>query len=183
MYYFLAITLRKDVVKGTFFPSYILCRAWTTSTTRTGLRVVKCFGGEPTSDIPKVLVTDPAKHQDLVNYMSVYQTQDEFRGRHYHPEGALCWYECNAYEEPTGHIIFVRKVPITSLMWNFSLKRKFKQINPDKPERKTIQFLLSHEPGALQNHYTHVKPKLYQPPVSNKTKLKGQKKYGTKNKN
>lgn len=127
-------------------------------------------------------MTDPAKHQDLVNYMSVYQTQDEFKGKHYHPEGAVCWYECNAYGEPTGSLIYVHKVPIADLMWDFEKKRKFKQINPDKPERKTIQYLLSHEPDTLQNHDSHVKPRLYQPPVLNKTKLKGKKKYGTKNK-
>lgn len=169
------------MIKGFFWPSYILCKAWTTSLTRTGLRIIKYYGGEPTSNLPKLLVTDPEKHPDLVNYMSVYQTQDEFGGVHYHPEGAVCWYECNIYGEPTGHLIYVHRVPITSLMWDFDKKRKFKQINPDKPERKTIQFLLSHEPDALQNHSSHVKPKLYQPPVLNKT-TKGKKKNGTKSK-
>lgn len=143
---------------------------------------MKYYGGEPTSQIPKVLVTDPSKHEDLVNYMSVYQTQDSFKGKHYHPEGAVCWYECNAYGEPTGSLIYVHRVPIADLMWDFDKKRKFKQINPDKPERRTIQFLLSHESDALQNHDSHVKPRLYQSPVSNKTKLKGKKTHGTKNK-
>lgn len=115
--------------------------------------------------------------------MSVYQTQDEFKGKHYHPEGAVCWYECNAYGEPTGGLIYVHRVPITSLMWDFAKKREFKQINPDKPERKTIQFLLSHEHDALQNHDSNVKPKLYQPPVLHKTKLKGKRVHGYKNKN
>ena len=127
-------------------------------------------------------MTDPTKHQDLINYMSVYQTQDEYRGKHYHPEGAVCWYECNAYGDPTGHLIYVHNVPIKDLMWDFKKKREFKQINPDKPERKTIQYLLSCEPGALQNHDSHVKPKLYQPPVLNKTKLKGKKNHGGKSK-
>lgn len=127
-------------------------------------------------------MTDPTKHQDLVNYMSVYQTQDEYRGKHYHPEGAVCWYECNAYGEPTGCLIYVHNVPIAELMWDFEKKRKFKQINPDKPERKTIQFLLSNEPDALQNHDSHIKPKLYQPPVLHKTKPKGKKNHGSKNK-
>lgn len=114
--------------------------------------------------------------------MSVYQTQDGFKGKHYHPEGAVCWYECNAYGDPTGHLIYVHKVPIEELMWNFKKKREFKQINPDKPERKTIPYLLSHEPNALQNYDSDIKPQMYQPPVLNKTKPKGKKKYGTKNK-
>ncbi len=128
-------------------------------------------------------MTDPKKHQDLVNYMSVYQTQDGFKGKHYHPEGAVCWYECNAYGDPTGNLIYVHKVPIEDLMWDFNRKREFKRINPDKPERKTIPYLFSHEPNMLQNFSSSVKPKMYQPPVLNKTKLKGKKKNGTKNKN
>ena len=144
---------------------------------------MKYYGGVPTSNLPKVLVTDPRKHQDLVNYMSVYQTQDEFRGKHYHPVGAVCWYECNAYGEPTGNLIYIHKVPVQELMWDFNKKREFKRINPDKPERKTIQYLLSHEPNVLQNFSSNVKPKMYQPPVLNKTKSKGKKNHGTKNEN
>lgn len=75
--------------------------------------------------VPKVLVSDPWNHDELLDFMSVYQTQNE-KGIHYHPEGALCWYTCNQYGDPTGVTVFARRVPIKKYMWNFEAKKKFR---------------------------------------------------------
>lgn len=127
--------------------------------------------GKPSKNLPKILVTEPVGHEDLLNFLSVYQTQDHFKGVHYHPEGALCWYSCNQYGEPTGEVIFARKIPIEGLMWCYSLKRKFRM----KEFHKTVEFknLFSREPGY--EDYKTVKPRLYQ---VKKTAKKGRKKNG-----
>lgn len=172
MYYFLGLTLKEDILNGSFWPSYVLCRARTTSTARTGYRVVKQFDGNPTSSLPKILVTETTGHEDLLNFLSVYQTQDEFKGVHYHPEGMLCWYSCNRYGEPTGKIVLDRKVPIKNLMWSFSSKRKFRM--KAFSQRKAFKDAFSTEKKVEE--YKTVKPRLFQP-VDKKT-VKGKKKYG-----
>ena len=149
----------------------MLCRAWTSSGSRTGLRVIKQLDGKPSKNLPKILVTEPKGHDDLLNFLSVYQTQDHFKGTHYHPEGALCWYSCNQYGEPTGEVVFAREVPIKNLMWSFSFKRKFRMKDFDK--HVEFKDLFSREPGY--EDYKTVKPKLYSAP---KTKKKGRKKNG-----
>jgi len=135
------------------------------------LRVTKQLDGKPSKNLPKILVTEPIGHEDLLNFLSVYQTQDHFKGKHYHPEGALCWYSCNQYGEPLGGIIFVRKVPVKELMWSFAYKKKFRMSGFNK----TVEFkeVFSREPRY--EDYKTVKPKLYQ--SVRKTK-KGRKTYG-----
>ena len=158
MYYFLGLTLKRDVLNGSFWPSYVLCQARTTSENRTGFRVIKQLDGEPSKNLPRVLVTDPFKHDELLDFLSVYQTQDCFKGVHYHPEGALCWYECNQYGDPTGLVLYARKVPVEDLMWSFAEKKKFRMRNFGRI--KTLQQSLSDEPGHELNKT--VKPKLVQ---------------------
>lgn len=171
MYYFLGLTLKQDILNGSFWPSYILCQARTTSENRTGFRVIKQLDGEPSKNLPRVLVTDPFDHEELLDFLSVYQTQDFFKGVHYHPEGALCWYECNRYGDPTGVVIYARKVPIENLMWSFSQKKKFRMRNFSR--QKTIQQVLMSEPG--HELYPLAKPKLYQPKGSKHAKSKSRK--------
>ena len=131
--------------------------------------MIKQLDGKPSKNLPKILVTEPTGHEDLLNFLSVYQTQDRFKGPHYHPEGALCWYSCNQYGEPLGGVIFARKVPVKELMWSFELKKKFRM----NAFNKTVEFkeLFSREKGY--EDYKTTKPKLYQP--VRKTK-KGRKK-------
>ncbi len=137
------------------------------------MRVLKQHDGKPSKNLPKILVTEPTGHEDLLNFLSVYQTQDVFKGKHYHPEGALCWYSCNQYGEPLGEVIYIRNVPIKSLMWSFSFKKRFRMNGFDK----SVEFkdLFAKEPGC--EICKTVKPELYQ---AKKTK-KGNEKYGNKN--
>lgn len=52
----------------------------------------------------------------MLDYLSDYRTQDKMRGIHYYPSGALCWFETNAYGDPTGKVYYVRKVPNMELI-------------------------------------------------------------------
>lgn len=174
MYYFLGLTLQEDINKGSFYPSFILCKAYVSSNSRTGYRVAKQLDGNPSNKLPRVLVTETTGHDDLLNFLSVYQTQDNRTKVHYHPVGALCWYACNKYGEPTGEVVFARKVPIKGLMWNFGLKRKFRT---EAMNRKK-EFKEAFAENDSYEEYKTVKPRLYQS-LHLKTK-KGKKKNGSK---
>ena len=52
----------------------------------------------------------------MLDYLSDYRTQDKMRGVHYYPSGALCWFECNQYGDPTGTVFYVRKIPDMKLL-------------------------------------------------------------------
>ena len=110
MYYFLGIVLQEHITDGSFWPSYVLCQSRLTSEARTGMRVIKQFDGKPSKNLPKILVTEPYGHEALLDFLSVYQTQDKFGGVHYHPKGALCWFSCNKYGDPLGQEIYARNV-------------------------------------------------------------------------
>lgn len=134
----------------------------------------KILDGKPSKNLPKVLVTETSGHDELLDFLSVYQTQDGFQGKHYHPEGALCWYACNQYGEPTGEVVYARKVPIENLMWSFTQKRKFRM----QGFNKTVQFneLFLSERGY--EDYKTKKPILFQTGRGTKTKQKGKKRNG-----
>lgn len=138
------------------------------------MRVTKQLDGKPSKNLPKILVTEPTGHDDLLNFLSVYQTQDYFKGPHYHPEGVLCWYACNKYGEPSGEVIFARKVPVKELMWSFSVKKKYRM----EGFNRSVKFknVFSREPRY--EDYKTLKPRLYQ---SVKKTEKGKKKNGNKN--
>ena len=145
MSYFLAITLEADVLNGSFWPSYVLCKGYVTSASRSGLRVVKQLSGKPSSNTPKLLVTETYGHDELVNFMSSYQTQDRRNGKHYHPHGYLCWYQCNDYGEPTGTVQLIKKVP--EYVWIFDFANKgYQRMKKDMAKKKTIQEVLTAEP-------------------------------------
>lgn len=160
MLYFLALTLQEDVVNGTFWPSYVLCQARTTSESRSGWRIIKQLDGTPSSSIPKVLVTEITGHEDMVNFMSSYQTKDRGK-KHYHPKGYLCWYECNRYGDPTGVAHLIKKVPEYVWIYHFSDKG-YQKLKRDREKKKTIQEVLSAEPRTTPLITTDVKPKLHQ---------------------
>lgn len=167
MYYFLAITLDADVLNGSFWPSYVLCKSWTESEKRTGWRVTKQLEGKPTKKLPRLLVTSMFGHEDLIFFLSNYITQDSFKGKHYFPHGYLCWYECNKYGEETGVVHLIKHVPEEENwgLMNQSKLRKLKAIQEKKPSLKEV---FSKE--ALCISASHKKPKLVQ------TKLKQRKK-------
>lgn len=105
----------------------------TTSEKRSGWRVVKQFDNRPKFNLPKVLVTSIYGHDDLIDYLSDYRTQDKLRGVHYYPKGALCWFETNQYGDPTGQVYYIKKIP-DEKQWDIprrqrGLKRLLKQQN------------------------------------------------------
>ena len=176
-YYFLGIALRENVNQGIFDPLYVLCKANTTSKNRTGYRVAKLWDGTPSHSWAKVLVTEPYGHDDLLNFLSVYQTQDTFKGKHYFPSGYLCWYRCNKYGDPSGEVIVVRKVPYTYYINRFAEMKKFKHDGFNK--RSTLLNLLTREPKEELYIDSGVKPHLYQMPgVDVKVKRRRRIKYG-----
>lgn len=138
----------------------ILCRSVVKSASRTGLRILKVLDGKPSKNLPKILVTETSGHDELLDFMSVYQTQDGFKGKHYHPEGYLCFYSCNSYGDPTGEVVIARKIPIKSLMWSFAKKRELRNAGFLK-KPKFNELFLSERKGY--EDYKLTRPVLYQP--------------------
>lgn len=72
---------------------------------------MKQFDGNTKFNLPKVLVTSIYGHNDMLDYLSDYRTQDKMKGVHYYPSGALCWFETNQYGDPLGAVYYIKKVP------------------------------------------------------------------------
>ena len=64
----------------------------------------------------------------MLEYLSDYRTQDKMRGVHYYPSGALCWFECNQYGDPTGSVYYVKKIPDYKLLEVPRRQRGFKKL-------------------------------------------------------
>ena len=105
-----------------------MCYAQTTSDKRSGFRVIKQFEGTYKFNLQKVLVTSIFGHDDLLDYLSDYRTQDKYKGVHYHPSGALCWFACNQYGDPTGMVYYARKIPDMKLLEIPRRKRGFRKL-------------------------------------------------------
>ena len=112
--------VQSDVVNGTFWPAYVLCKSYTTSEKRSGYKIVKIQDGIQLKSNPRLLFTETIGHEDMINFMSSYQCQDK-KGKHYHPHGHLCWYGCNQYGEMNGYIQPIKRVP--EYVWIFDFKR------------------------------------------------------------
>ena len=160
MLYFLAISLQADVNNGSFWPSYVLCKTYTTSESRSGYRIVKQLDGIPSLSLPKVLVTELTGHDDLIDFMSSYQTQHK-NGKHYHPKGYLCWYEADNYGDPTGTVHIIKQVP--EYVWIFNFKDKgYQKMKRDNEKKKIISKVLSAEPRTMPLNTSGIKCKLSQ---------------------
>lgn len=146
---------------GTFWPSYILCQARTTSESRSGWRIIKQLDGTPSSSLARILVTEMLGHEDMIKFMSSYQTQDKKGGKHYHPHGYLCWYECDRYGDPTGVVHPIKKVPEYVYIYNFKDKG-FQQLKKDREKKKTLQEVLSAEPRTTPLNTSDVQLKVHQ---------------------
>ena len=149
---------------GRFWPSFVLCESRTKSNVRSGWRVVKNLEGSKTFSLPKVLVTSIYGHEDMLEYLSDYRTQDKMGGVHYYPKGALCWFECNKYGEPTGSVYFARRIPDMKYLevprrqrgWQrllkrqnrkYNLKDKFSKPNVDEKLKLTVKPELRQKKG------------------------------------
>ena len=99
-------------------------------------------------------------HDDIINFMSSYQCQDK-SGKHYHPRGFLCWYECNRYGDPTGVVHLIKKVPEFIWIYNFS-ERGYQRMKKDQEKQKKLNEKLSSEPGWVSLNTSDAKPVLHQ---------------------
>ena len=160
MYYSLAIVSERDIKNGSFYPSYILCKSNTTSDKRSGWRVVKQSGGISHFNLSKVLVTSMFGHEDMLDYLSDYRTQDKMHGVHYYPKGALCWFETNQYGDPTGSVYVIRQVPDMKLLDLPRKKRGYRQLLEKQKKKLSVKELLTRERSDTET-MTVVKPKLH----------------------
>lgn len=159
MYYQLAIVLDRDLNNGCFWPSYVLCVSNTASDKRSGWRVVKQFNGKTRFNLPKLLVTSIYGHDDMLDYLSDYRTQDKMRGVHYYPKGALCWFECNRYGDPTGSVYVARRIPDMKLLDLPLKQRGYRRLLKQQNKKINIKELLIRERSDTETRDV-VKPKL-----------------------
>ena len=96
----------------------------------------------------------------MLDYLSDYRTQDSFKGKHYYPSGALCWFETNQYGDPTGTVFYIRKVPDLDLLNISSQQRGYKRLMAQKNKKKSIKEILTKEIGVEEQSF--VKPQLHQ---------------------
>lgn len=106
----------------------MLCKANTSSATRSGYRVIKQYDNKKKFNLSKVLVTSIYGHEDLIEYLSDFRTQDKMGGVHYYPSGALCWFETNQYGDSTGSLYYVKKIPDMKLLEIPRRQRGFRKL-------------------------------------------------------
>lgn len=90
--------------------------------------MIKQFDGTSVFNLRKVLVTSIHGHNDMLDYLSDYRTQDKMRGIHYYPKGALCWFETNQYGDPIGSLYIARMIPDQNLMNRPKKERGYQQL-------------------------------------------------------
>lgn len=118
------------------------------------------FEGTPARNIPRVLFTETIGHEDMISFMSSYQCQDK-KGKHYHPHGYLCWYQCNRYGEPIGKVIPIKKVP--EYVWIFDFSNKgYQKLKKDQAKKWKVNEVFSKEPRASPLETSEAKHKLTQ---------------------
>lgn len=137
-----------------------MCKANTTSTKRSGWRVLKQFGKRKQQDLRKILVTSIHGHEDMLDYLSDYRTQDSFKGKHYYPSGALCWFETNKYGDPIGSVYYVRKIPDLNLLALPLKQRGYKKLIEQKNKKKNINEILAKEIDLEERSFK--KPQIHQ---------------------
>ena len=152
MLYFLGIVAEEDFVKGRTDPSYILRQSAGESENRSGYRVTRedldiCIA------MPKVLVSDPANHPELVDFLSGYRTRDHMHGdkayshdetKKYYPKGALMWFPCDIHGDRLKKPpIFIKRLPDPKVRINQDQgKNRLEKANE---ERKRLPYLMSKE--------------------------------------
>lgn len=114
---------------------------------------MKQFDGNTRFNLPKVLVTSIYGHDDMLDYLSDYRTQDKMGGVHYYPSGALCWFETNQYGEPLGPVYYMRKIPDMKLLEIPRRQRGYKKLL--KQQKRTIS---TKEKLIKENADTEMRP-------------------------
>ena len=116
--------------------------------------MVKQFDGNNKFNLPKVLVTSIYGHDDMLDYLSDYRTQDKMRGVHYYPSGALCWFETNQYGDPTGSVYYARKIPDERILNIPRWQRGFKKLLKQKARKIPLNEAIAKErPDTEQWNY------------------------------
>ena len=98
-------------------------------------------------------------HEDMLDYLADYCTQDKMYGRHYYPVGALCWFETNAYGEPTGSVYYIRKNPVYLLRDRHNSQTAFKRLKAFRNRTYEANEILARS-GPGYEVIPTVKPKL-----------------------
>lgn len=161
MFYFIAIVLDENIRNGTFWPAYVLCRSWTTNEKRSGWRVIRYKDGLPSSNLPKVLVTEVVGHEPMIQFLSSYQKMDYKTKKHYHPYGALCWFSCNQYGDPQGEVYFIKKVPEWRWIYDFS-NRGFQQLKKTEEKEKKLNELFTSDVHEELMKFSDTRMRLHQ---------------------
>ena len=105
-------------------------------------------------------MTEKTGHEDMINFMSSYQCQDK-KGKHYHPKGMLCWFECNSYGEPTGIVQPIKKVP--EYVWIFDFKNKgYQRLKREQKRIPPLKEVLTRDKTVTSLDNTNTKAKLHQ---------------------
>lgn len=169
MYYFLSIVVDEDILRGDIAPSYIVCQSHGTSENRSGWRVVRQDKtNKALRNMNKVLVTSLLGNDLLIDFMCNYRTRDHMHGdiqytheetKKYYPKGALFWFECNRYGEPTGTAIYIKKVPVAH---HGKTDNGFRNLRESRNKVPKIKEVFSKEPAYEVNVYSLIKPKLVQ---------------------
>lgn len=105
--------------------------------------------------MPKVLVTSLVDNDAMIDFLCAYRTRDHMHGdkrykhedtKKYYPHGALFWFECNQYGEPTGTAIFIEKIP--RRMKSGKTDSGFARLQEARARIRPIKTALAREPTA-----------------------------------
>jgi hypothetical protein len=111
-------------------------------------------------NLPKVLVTSIYGHDDMLDYLSDYRTQDKMHGLHYYPKGLLCWFEADKYGDPLGSVYIARRIPDMNLIFLPKSQKGYRRLLKQRSKRLTLKEILTKE-NADSETIAVVKPKLH----------------------
>lgn len=97
----------------------------------------------------------------MIQFMSSYQKTDPKTKKHYHPKGALCWFSCNQYGDPTGEVVFIKQVPEWRWIFDFS-NRGFQQLKRTREKEPELKELFNASDKEEPMPYSDIKHKLHQ---------------------
>ena len=115
---------------------------------------MKQIYGETKFKLQKVLVTSIFGHEDLLDYLSSYLTQDKMHGKHYFPKGALCWFETNQYGEPNGTVYYARKIPVTKIVTNIYGLNNLAKLRKARSKKLKLNELFARENVDTEQWFT-----------------------------
>lgn len=122
--------------------------------------IVHYKDGLPARNLPKVLVTEITGHEEMIQFMSSYQKVDE-NGKHFHPRGALCWFACNRYGDPTGEVYVIKRVPEWRWIFDFA-NRGFQQLKKTRSRIPELKELFISDAQEEKMKFTDTTMRLHQ---------------------